>query len=203
MNWPLAPPKNIKDLVHLEAVHDVLDLYLWLRYIYIFFSKDEPKPKPKDEFYQKAINKCPFSPDVIHNLNPLGLTPFCSYRFMDMFPDANLIREIQQELDGIIQVGVRNITRLIRATENHSAETTASIRLPDSDTLPQRRGRVLKAHNQRKELRPSDSSLSSRLLRDGLLTKELLEQLQKEWVREQSQHGDDFVSTNKGKRKKK
>uniref|UniRef100_A0A8C9EKF5 ATP-dependent RNA helicase SUPV3L1, mitochondrial n=1 Tax=Pavo cristatus TaxID=9049 RepID=A0A8C9EKF5_PAVCR len=31
--WPLAPPKNIKELVHLEAVHDVFDLYLWLRYI--------------------------------------------------------------------------------------------------------------------------------------------------------------------------
>lgn len=31
VSWPLAPPKNIKDLVHLEAVHDVLDLYLWLR----------------------------------------------------------------------------------------------------------------------------------------------------------------------------
>lgn len=154
MNWPPAPPKNIKDLVHLEAVHDVLDLYLWL-----------------------------------------------SYRFMDMFPDANLIREIQQDLDGIIQVGVRNITRLIRATENQSAsaETTASTRLADSDTLPQRRGRVLKAHNQRKDLRSSDSSLSSRLLRDGLLTKELLEQLQKEWFREQSQHGDD----SKLKRKKK
>ncbi|KAK7140136.1 hypothetical protein R3I94_012670 [Phoxinus phoxinus] len=158
MNWPLAPPKNIKDLVHLEAVHDVLDLYLWL-----------------------------------------------SYRFMDMFPDANLIREIQQELDGIIQVGVRNITRLIRATENQSssAVTTASVRLSDSDTLPQRRGRVPKAHNQRKAIMPSDSSLSSRLLRDGLLTKELLEQLQKEWVSEQSQPGDDFVSTIKGKRKKK
>ncbi|XP_048060713.1 LOW QUALITY PROTEIN: ATP-dependent RNA helicase SUPV3L1, mitochondrial [Megalobrama amblycephala] len=157
MNWPLAPPKNIKDLVHLEAVHDVLDLYLWL-----------------------------------------------SYRFMDMFPDANLIREIQKELDGIIQVGVRNITRLIRATENQSAaaETTASVRLL-SNTLPLRRGRALKAHNQRKELRPTDSSLSSRLLRDGLLTKELLEQLQREWVREQSQNGDDSVSTNKGKRKKK
>lgn len=120
---------------------------------------------------------------------------------MDMFPDANLIREIQQDLDGIIQVGVRNITRLIRATENQSAsaETTASTRLADSDTLPQRRGRVLKAHNQRKDLRSSDSSLSSRLLRDGLLTKELLEQLQKEWFREQSQHGDD----SKLKRKKK
>lgn len=124
---------------------------------------------------------------------------------MDMFPDANLIREIQKELDGIIQVGVRNITRLIRATENQStaAETTASVRLSDSNTLPLRRGRALKTHNQRKELRPTDSSLSSRLLRDGLLTKELLEQLQREWVREQSQNGDDSVSTNKGKRKKK
>lgn len=31
VSWPLAQPKNIKDLAHLEAVHDVLDLYLWLR----------------------------------------------------------------------------------------------------------------------------------------------------------------------------
>ena len=32
IKWPLLPPKNIKDLMDLEAVHDVLDLYLWLRY---------------------------------------------------------------------------------------------------------------------------------------------------------------------------
>lgn len=32
IGWPVPAPKNIKDLVHLEAVHDVLDLYLWLRY---------------------------------------------------------------------------------------------------------------------------------------------------------------------------
>ncbi|MEQ2292187.1 hypothetical protein AMECASPLE_020482 [Ameca splendens] len=69
IGWPLAAPRNIKDLVHLEAVHDVLDLYLWL-----------------------------------------------SYRFMDMFPDTAVIREIQRELDDIIQQGVQNITRLIRAT---------------------------------------------------------------------------------------
>uniref|UniRef100_A0A673FN47 ATP-dependent RNA helicase SUPV3L1, mitochondrial n=1 Tax=Sinocyclocheilus rhinocerous TaxID=307959 RepID=A0A673FN47_9TELE len=140
VNWPLVPPKNIKDLVHLEAVHDVLDLYLWL-----------------------------------------------SYRFMDMFPDANLIRDIQKELDGIIQVGVRNITRLIRATEDQraSAENTASIGLAVLDTPPLRRGRGTK--NQRKDPRATDSSLSSRLVRDGLLTKELLQQLQREWVREQNE----------------
>uniref|UniRef100_A0A671QN36 ATP-dependent RNA helicase SUPV3L1, mitochondrial n=1 Tax=Sinocyclocheilus anshuiensis TaxID=1608454 RepID=A0A671QN36_9TELE len=156
VNWPLAPPKNIKDLVHLEAVHDVLDLYLWL-----------------------------------------------SYRFMDMFPDANLVRDIQKELDGIIQVGVHNITRLIRATEDQSASpaTTTSVRLPVLDTPSLRRGRGSK--NQRKEPRAMDSSLSSRLVRDGLLTKELLQQLQREWVREQSQNGDDSNSANKGKRKKK
>nr|XP_021518407.1 ATP-dependent RNA helicase SUPV3L1, mitochondrial [Meriones unguiculatus] len=31
IKWPLLPPKNIKDLMDLEAVHDVFDLYLWLR----------------------------------------------------------------------------------------------------------------------------------------------------------------------------
>lgn len=155
MNWPLAPPKNIKDLVHLEAAHDVLDLYLWL-----------------------------------------------SYRFMDMFPDANLVRDIQKELDETIQVGVRNITRLIRATEDQSASpgTATSVGLSVLDTTSLRRGRGLK--NQRKEPRATDSSLSSRLVRDGLLTKELLQQLQREWVREQRQNGDEFNSANKGKKKK-
>lgn len=32
IGWPFAPPHTILDLVHLEAVHDVLDLYLWLSY---------------------------------------------------------------------------------------------------------------------------------------------------------------------------
>lgn len=32
MGWPFAPPDTILDLVHLEAVHDVFDLYLWFSY---------------------------------------------------------------------------------------------------------------------------------------------------------------------------
>ncbi|KAL1449739.1 hypothetical protein WDU94_002219, partial [Cyamophila willieti] len=31
IGWPLASPKTIIDLVHLESVFDVLDLYLWFR----------------------------------------------------------------------------------------------------------------------------------------------------------------------------
>ncbi len=121
---------------------------------------------------------------------------------MDMFPDANLVRDIQKELDETIQVGVRNITRLIRATEDQSASpgTATSVGLSVLDTTSLRRGRGLK--NQRKEPRATDSSLSSRLVRDGLLTKELLQQLQREWVREQRQNGEEFNSANKGKKKK-
>ncbi|PIK48074.1 putative ATP-dependent RNA helicase SUPV3L1, mitochondrial isoform X2 [Apostichopus japonicus] len=83
IGWPLATPKNIRDLMHLEAVHDVMDLYLWL-----------------------------------------------SYRFMDMFPDTSIIRDVQQELDSIIQQGVINITKLIRASETKSDGVAA---LPDDD----------------------------------------------------------------------
>ncbi|XP_034044385.1 ATP-dependent RNA helicase SUPV3L1, mitochondrial [Thalassophryne amazonica] len=147
VGWPLAPPKNIKDLVHLEAVHDVFDLYLWL-----------------------------------------------SYRFMDMFPDTTAIREIQKELDDIIQQGVRNITRLIRATDttsanpvqpqnsghgqNHSAEKSGgdTNQSPSSSSRGGRRGKQAAA-----------SSLTGRLLRDGLLTPDLLRQLQSEWSKEQKQ----------------
>ena len=32
LGWPFPPPDTIMDLMHLEAVHDVLDLYLWLSY---------------------------------------------------------------------------------------------------------------------------------------------------------------------------
>lgn len=34
--WPFKLPKTILDLVHLEAVFDVMDLYLWLRQVCFF-----------------------------------------------------------------------------------------------------------------------------------------------------------------------
>uniref|UniRef100_A0A669BDD0 ATP-dependent RNA helicase SUPV3L1, mitochondrial n=1 Tax=Oreochromis niloticus TaxID=8128 RepID=A0A669BDD0_ORENI len=145
ISWPLAPPKNIKDLVHLEAVHDVLDLYLWL-----------------------------------------------SYRFMDMFPDTASIREIQRELDDIIQQGVRNITRLIRASDPTVTDPLQAQSNRHSQTgrgtgstkfLTGSRGQ----RGQRASGQMMDSSLASRLVRDGLLTPDLLQQLQREWSKDQKQ----------------
>lgn len=71
IGWPFSMPRTILDLVHLESVFDVLDLYLWL-----------------------------------------------SYRFVDLFPEAHLVRDIQKELDEIIQQGVIQLTRLLQNSES-------------------------------------------------------------------------------------
>ncbi|KAM6184730.1 ATP-dependent RNA helicase SUPV3L1, mitochondrial [Rhynchocyon petersi] len=161
IKWPLLPPKNIKDLMDLEAVHDVLDLYLWL-----------------------------------------------SYRFMDMFPDANFIRDLQKELDGIIQEGVHNITKLIKISETHKLLHLEG--LPESLKSQARRTRGTKAVG-RKAAEPQgvearERSLASRLVQQGLLTADMLKQLQQEWLTQQTEHGKgrpESQSYSKGTRRKK
>ncbi|KAK1333738.1 LOW QUALITY PROTEIN: hypothetical protein QTO34_006125 [Cnephaeus nilssonii] len=169
IKWPLHPPNNIKDLMDLEAVHDVLDLYLWL-----------------------------------------------SYRFIDMFPDANLVRDLQKELDGIIQEGVHNITKLIKISEaqrllnleNMSADNRS--RLPGTLKSQGRRMRGTKTLGYKAVEPPSPSaeekSLASRLVQQGLLTADMLKQLEKEWLTQRTEHGKDKTepgTTSKGSRRKK
>ncbi|XP_061566845.1 ATP-dependent RNA helicase SUPV3L1, mitochondrial [Cololabis saira] len=170
VSWPLAAPKNIKDLVHLEAVHDVLDLYLWL-----------------------------------------------SYRFMDMFPDTASIRKIQRELDDIIEQGVQNITRLIRATDPNITDplqTEGNTRgQAGSGVAAASTAFATRSKGQRSSGEKMDSSLASRLVRDGLLTPDLLKQLQREWSTDRKNHvasshsralsAENSNKINKGKSKKK
>lgn len=137
-----------------------------------------------------------------------------SYRFMDMFPDTSLVRDIQKELDDIIQIGVLNITRLIRVSE----ATSGTLVVPDdfplqrahvgdgmlnAEDLPQtgrapfpedakgqgqRRGRGSKALGQRSTGAQGEppghirGALAARLIQQGLLTQEMLKQLEKEWL---------------------
>lgn len=70
---PVGLPKTIADLVQLENIFDVMDIYLWL-----------------------------------------------SYRFLDMFPHSEDIREAQAQLDQLIQKGLENITKLIKDAEKNS-----------------------------------------------------------------------------------
>ncbi|EEB12247.1 ATP-dependent RNA helicase SUV3, putative [Pediculus humanus corporis] len=59
INWPVSSPKNIKELIELEGVHDSLDLYLWLSYRFpdYFPDGDSVKKiqKELDLIIQKSI----------------------------------------------------------------------------------------------------------------------------------------------------
>lgn len=70
---PVGLPKTIADLVQLENIFDVMDIYLWL-----------------------------------------------SYRFLDVFPHSEDIRQAQAQLDELIQKGLANITKLIKDAEKNS-----------------------------------------------------------------------------------
>lgn len=193
VGWPFSPPETILDLVHLEAVHDVFDLYLWL-----------------------------------------------SYRFEDMFPDVDIVRQVQVELDSVIEEGVSNIVMLLKNAETPVSSRTSMVD-EDSTEVKKRQMNSLKniwTHHDsslaRKEPEPprrnkqigavradvdfrtvsdrddtlevaeqspqtiiEDSSspptgkrkttgkLTSRLLQQGLVTPQMLDQLRREFRKEE------------------
>ncbi|XP_076249132.1 suv3 RNA helicase isoform X2 [Calliopsis andreniformis] len=126
VNWPLSPPANIADLVHLEAVFDVFDIYLWL-----------------------------------------------SFRFMDLFPDGNSVREIQQDLDKVIEKGVQKLGILFQKSKTGTSEET--------NLNSKAEFRSDKYSKDEYSLRHKRGRLSDALISQGLLTPKLLEQLQMEW----------------------
>ncbi|XP_017892243.1 ATP-dependent RNA helicase SUV3 homolog, mitochondrial isoform X2 [Ceratina calcarata] len=122
IEWPPSTPSSLADLVRLEGVFDVLDVYLWL-----------------------------------------------SYRMPDLFPDGSSIRQLQFELDKIIETGIRKLAKLFRKTQSG-----------DSKEESQKSDDKLEGKNQDKE------TLSHSLVSRGLLTKKMLDQLRTEWAKETS-----------------
>jgi len=170
VGWPFSPPDTILDLVHLEAVHDVLDLYLWL-----------------------------------------------SYRFSDMFPDVDTVRQIQQELDRVVEEGVANLVQLLKNSESPVSRRTgmldedgiearnrivkklrdtwthkdAPLALTESDEASENRPNIQfdedlqqreqsKSQQVKKSNKKPQGKLTKRLIKQGLLTPSMLNQLQKE-----------------------
>ncbi|XP_041972832.1 ATP-dependent RNA helicase SUV3 homolog, mitochondrial [Aricia agestis] len=140
VDWPLPSPKTIMDLVHLEAVFDVLELYLWL-----------------------------------------------SYRFPDMFPEVRLVREMETELDGLIQQGIFQITRLLRNSEEVMKEDNGEARTVRGKTLSPGRDEAR-------------GKLSDMLVARGLITPQMLKKLQQELT---SENGDLSPRSRKGSRGRK
>ena len=60
-------------------------------------------------------------------------------RFPDMFVDTDLLRQVQQELDIVIQHGVSNIVELLKNAENKPGLLSGNI---DEDTLEAKRRKM-------------------------------------------------------------
>ncbi|XP_014242250.1 ATP-dependent RNA helicase SUV3 homolog, mitochondrial [Cimex lectularius] len=142
---PFSIPKSIGELVHLEAVFDVLDLYLWL-----------------------------------------------SIRFPDLFPAVHQVRALQSELDEIIQQGVTQITRLLEASDVIvKDESSEDEYCQDSN---------YKQHQPTNKPFSSKGKLTDKLMHEGLITPNMLYQLQKEWAM-QSRSENSISSKMRRKRK--
>lgn len=128
---------------------------------------------------------------------------------MDMFPDTASIRQIQRELDDIIQLGVQNITRLIRTSDPNLTDPLQIQRNTLGQAGSKREGTVntllTRSKGQRGSRERIEHSLANRLVRDGLLTPDLLKQLQREWSQQQvvSQNALGAEQNNDRRKKKK
>lgn len=135
IGWPFSSPKTILDLVHLEAVFDILDLYLWL-----------------------------------------------SYRFMDLFPDGNMVRDMQKELDAVIQEGIIQLTTLLKNSETGSSSGVASTADEDDFELNTQKQQYYRVRQRTGTPVVGKGKLTERLLAQGLLSSNMLLQLQREWA---------------------
>ncbi|XP_028049728.2 ATP-dependent RNA helicase SUV3 homolog, mitochondrial [Monomorium pharaonis] len=126
IGWPFQTPKTILDLIHLENVFDVLDLYLWL-----------------------------------------------SYRFMDLFPDAEMVRDIQKELDALIETGIVKLTTLL-LNSDASGDT-------DSFELQTQKQNFYRDFQKTGKRNIGKGKLTKRLLEEGVLTPQMLRELESEW----------------------
>ncbi|XP_076294242.1 suv3 RNA helicase isoform X1 [Lasioglossum baleicum] len=111
--------------------------------------------------------------DLVHLesvFDALDVYLWFSYRFTDLFPDGIAIREIQRELDKIIEEGVKKLKKLFQQTE---AEAQAGQSSNENQSYDANRYNI------------GSGKLTDKLISEGLLTPKLLEQLQQEWSEKQ------------------
>ncbi|XP_012267199.2 ATP-dependent RNA helicase SUV3 homolog, mitochondrial isoform X2 [Athalia rosae] len=144
VGWPVSTPNTIIDLIHLEAVFDVMDLYLWF-----------------------------------------------SYRFIDLFPDAKIIRDTQKELDAVIQDGVLRLTRLLKNSESGGPNGKVSALDEDRFVLNTQKNHYYKGVKSVTSQIIGEGKLTQRLLDQGLLTAHMLDELRKEWEQKSNNFTED------------
>ncbi|ESO97005.1 hypothetical protein LOTGIDRAFT_115298 [Lottia gigantea] len=93
----------------------------------------------------------------------LDMYLWLSYRYTDLFPDKNEVREMQMELDQLIREGIQNVTKLSNKSTEVSEEVQEDKTVKSERNLDERFGK-----------------LSQELIRKGIVTPEQLENILKE-----------------------
>lgn len=110
-----------------------------------------------------------------------------------MFPDVELVRNMQSELDIIIQEGVTNIVQLLRNADSGTSSSAAKVRNDDAFEDKFRMLRSFKDWDLKgtsvKQSSSKKERLTDRLLSEGLLTKKMMKDLRRELVQENKKSG--------------
>lgn len=123
---------------------------------------------------------------------------------MDLFPEACLVRDMQKELDAIIQQGVFQLTRLLKNSE--TGVSSGSSAAPDEDGFTLTRQKQNYLREAPKKVALGRGRLTERLLAQGLITPNMLQELKKEWTqqtRDDADSDDDPVGKKTRRKRKK
>ncbi|XP_014670321.1 PREDICTED: ATP-dependent RNA helicase SUPV3L1, mitochondrial-like [Priapulus caudatus] len=200
IGWPFQAPETILDLVHLEGVFDVLDLYLWLSY-----GSGGPcfqDTRSCGQCGRQDAGRCPSQLGVITSPVCWRNTETKAPNFMyadQLFPGDTDYELSPQKLKGQRQTKASELLEENSITNTgRRMSASESTRLQGSSVLG-RRIKLKESHESENLDNMSVSvgrgSLTQQLLKQGLLTPRMLSDLQREWASQQGGRLDDDQST--------
>jgi hypothetical protein len=131
-----------------------------------------------------------------------------------VFPDVETIRSVQAELDIVLEEGVNNIVQLLKNSETGISSGAAKFDEDAFDVKNRQKGRFRRWEHRAedrvqgdpnsqkgdfsnlisgamKEKALKSSKLTDKLISQGLLTKDMLTQLKREWEEQKSGKNND------------
>ncbi|KAI8485589.1 ATP-dependent RNA helicase supv3l1, mitochondrial [Branchiostoma belcheri] len=164
IGWPVAMPRTIRELMYLESIHDVLDVYLWLSYRFMDMFPDggliRMIQRELDLLIQESVYKI-----------------------------TRLIRQSESQTSSGTSVSEDEIPR--RRPKGHMSglpkfdemveEVKVSPAKHGATSIP--KSRQGKEYDSETEV-GSKHRLSDKLVQEGVITQSMLDKLRKEWERQ-------------------
>ncbi|XP_015792107.1 ATP-dependent RNA helicase SUV3 homolog, mitochondrial-like [Tetranychus urticae] len=117
----------------------------------------------------------------------LDLYLWLSYRFPDLFPDPELVRNLQKEIDSKIDKGLLHLARLINANVKTGKVASRTRRRVEpraiEEELPRNERENGLEHSKSMDV-SSETPIAKKLVQSGQISADLLAKLHKEWSKQ-------------------